>query len=1008
MDGMKNRKKRKIIGKGVLMLALSASFALGAASRGAGALAAAEEKAAGGSAEEPEAVELEEWFEMPASESSAMPGGMVRLAGGQVELGDRAVEWIDRLDLTDAAEIRAFYDTLVEASDNDGTEDYLIESSYFAADSHIIPVAEVTGTVAAREEISGAAYQVYQSYVPYIRAAYDAFDRDHPEVFWLSGETVSGYTASGKGNNASGWTYTVSIYFMLKGETSQGGFDIRAEKYRREGEIASSIELRDSRVESLLSMAGSGSTEEKLIFFNDWLTGSNEYNRSSNLNNIANDCRECICALEGRASTDGPVCEAYAKAFKVLCDGAGIPCVLVDGQARNSASSAGEPHMWNYVQVDGGWYGVDVTWNDPLGGSSGAVSGFESRDWLLAGSATEIAGMSFLTSHPVENRVSASGVSFSNGPVLEEDRYSRGGSPSPELQVIQIREVSLAGATKTYDGRTTGVTVSGITFTAEGRDVALSLGRDYTASAEFEDADAGSNKPIRVTAALQGTAAANYILEESTYTTSTGRIHKAAAPAIEAVSRSYLYTESREDSIDLAELLEGQLPADCGTVSYSVSSAENPAFVTSASVTPSGLLSYRVDGGEAGDAGSIRVTVTTRNYADAIAAINLTLTDRKPTALKEGSAVALRNSELTYGEALSGLSFRPAVFVESGTDTEVEGSLLWKAPSSVPGVGTTEAGWIFTPYDPDYLGLEGTVAISVAKATPYIAVLPAASEITEGEALSASVLTGGSVLHGNGAGGAGRDAAVAGSFVWKDPAARPGAADSGITAYGIVFMPEDSRNYNPAEAEVTLAVKKAASIPDEKWPFSDVEAVAGHWKYENIKFVYKNGLMGGVGGSDLFRPDQPLTRAMFATVLYRMAGEPEAVYKPKFTDVAAGRWYSSAVIWANDKKIVNGYSDGSYGVNDNITREQIAKMLCLFGQAQGYDTEARASLEGFTDKASVSAWAEGYLQWAVDAGMVSGKPNGDGSYRLDPRGQATRAECAKMLRMFLEKYQQKE
>ena len=76
----------------------------------------------------------------------------------------------------------------------------------------------------------------------------------------------------------------------------------------------------------------------------------------------------------------------------------------------------------------------------------------------------------------------------------------------------------------------------------------------------------------------------------------------------------------------------------------------------------------------------------------------------------------------------------------------------------------------------------------------------------------------------------------------------------------------------------------------------------------------------------------------------------------------------------------------------------------MYGKSRGYDVSSTSSLDGFTDKGAVSNWAEGFLKWAVHAKMISGKPNGDGSYRLDPKGEATRAECAKMLMMFLEKY----
>lgn len=191
---------------------------------------------------------------------------------------------------------------------------------------------------------------------------------------------------------------------------------------------------------------------------------------------------------------------------------------------------------------------------------------------------------------------------------------------------------------------------------------------------------------------------------------------------------------------------------------------------------------------------------------------------------------------------------------------------------------------------------------------------------------------------------------------------------------------------------------------DGKATFSDVPYNPGSWKYDNVQYVYENGIMNGIAGTDRFEPDSPLTRAMFATVLYRMAGQPAIAFDNPFSDVEADRYYSNAVIWAYRNKIVSGYEDGSYGVDNRITREQIAKMLCEYGKIKGYDVSARASLDSYTDKADVNGWAEEYMQWAVSAGMISGKPNGNGTFRLDPKGEATRAECAKMLTMFSKKY----
>ncbi|MGN0329672.1 MAG: S-layer homology domain-containing protein [Kineothrix sp.] len=207
------------------------------------------------------------------------------------------------------------------------------------------------------------------------------------------------------------------------------------------------------------------------------------------------------------------------------------------------------------------------------------------------------------------------------------------------------------------------------------------------------------------------------------------------------------------------------------------------------------------------------------------------------------------------------------------------------------------------------------------------------------------------------------------------------------------------------EFSITVTGKTEPEPPVEKlWPFSDVKITAGNWKYESVKYVYNNQIMNGISGTAEFQPDHPLTRAMFATVLYRMAGKPEVAFTDKFSDVAADKWYSDAIIWANRQNIVSGFTDGSYGINTNITREQIAKMLYEYAKSCKYDITAAKELDSFTDAASVSRWAADYMKWATAVEMITGKPNAEGGYRLDPKGEATRAECAAMLMRFENKY----
>lgn len=372
---------------------------------------------------EAEGAGFEESFFLPEAETSAMPIGFFSLDDGMVELAKGSyAEWIDRLDLSGAEVIREFYDKLVEASDNDGVDDFLIEDSYYAGDSRIL-VAQVPGVAVTTDEISAAASEIMSHYAAYIQAACNAFDRDHPEVFWLSGSNAYGYSCS-YSSGAGGYEYTVSISYILKGTVGGQPFEVRAAEYQSEEAIKADIAARDLRVNELITAAEGMSTYAQIQYFNEQLTYTNQYNTSADLNIIAHNCRECISALSGSTGETGPVCEGYARAFKVLCDKAGIPCILSDGQAYNGTGS--EAHMWNYVKIGGMWYGMDVTWNDPVSYADvegDAVSGHENEQYLLVGAETVIGGMTFAESHQVANRVSGTGVAFINGPEISAEAF---------------------------------------------------------------------------------------------------------------------------------------------------------------------------------------------------------------------------------------------------------------------------------------------------------------------------------------------------------------------------------------------------------------------------------------------------------------------------------------------------------------------------------------------------------------------------------------------------------
>lgn len=343
----------------------------------------------------------------------------ISIEDGSVPLKEGNYEnWVDRIDWTGAEEVRALYDSLVEGSDNDGKGDFLIEDSYFAKDTDVL-VANVEGTLESPDKAQETMKSVLARYSPYAVAAVTAFDKDHPEVFWLTGSTRLSISGSYWQNADRTYTYHFTVKMMVHSVSK--GFDVRSAEYQSETAIKEAIAQRDSIVTEYLNAVKDKTAYEKLLYFNEQLTKKNEYNTSADLNAISNNCRECMNALQGHTGTEGPVCESYARAFKVLCDAADIPCVLEDGLSYNTLGSGA--HMWNCVKLGNQWYYADITWDDPTGGNSGAVSGYENTRYLLVGSQTETDGMKFEESHVTTNRVADSDTQLINGPVVSKTAY---------------------------------------------------------------------------------------------------------------------------------------------------------------------------------------------------------------------------------------------------------------------------------------------------------------------------------------------------------------------------------------------------------------------------------------------------------------------------------------------------------------------------------------------------------------------------------------------------------
>lgn len=198
----------------------------------------------------------------------------------------------------------------------------------------------------------------------------------------------------------------------------------------------------------------------------------------------------------------------------------------------------------------------------------------------------------------------------------------------------------------------------------------------------------------------------------------------------------------------------------------------------------------------------------------------------------------------------------------------------------------------------------------------------------------------------------------------------------------------------------TCKVTVVEKQPVVKLPYEDV--AEEDWYYDAVHYNYLAKTMTGLNEKE-FGPGKALVRADFAVILHRMEGTPEVEYKPVFPDVEDGIWYTDAVLWANSTGIVKGYQDtGLFGPADCISREQMVSMLYRYAEYKGYDVSSKADLAKFEDAENVSEFAEEAMQWAVAAGIISGK--GDGTI-LDTQGSANRAECAAIIMRFMEAYE---
>ena len=184
--------------------------------------------------------------------------------------------------------------------------------------------------------------------------------------------------------------------------------------------------------------------------------------------------------------------------------------------------------------------------------------------------------------------------------------------------------------------------------------------------------------------------------------------------------------------------------------------------------------------------------------------------------------------------------------------------------------------------------------------------------------------------------------------------------------------------------------------------FSDVKA--GGWEEKAVMYVYQKNIMSGKGDKK-FAPNSTIKREEFVQALFNHDGKKTVAIDNPYTDVPNKAGYPrDAILWAKANGIANGSGNNKFGVGKEITRQDLIVMLYKYTKYKGYEMYSfEGASDGFTDSDQIAPYAKQAMDWAVHRGIMKGKGTGDdkSQLRLDPKGNATRVECASIFSKIL-------
>ncbi|CAH1202146.1 Endo-1,4-beta-xylanase A [Paenibacillus allorhizoplanae] len=202
--------------------------------------------------------------------------------------------------------------------------------------------------------------------------------------------------------------------------------------------------------------------------------------------------------------------------------------------------------------------------------------------------------------------------------------------------------------------------------------------------------------------------------------------------------------------------------------------------------------------------------------------------------------------------------------------------------------------------------------------------------------------------------------------------------------------------YDPATGMVAFKAKHFSRYLAAYTEVSFHDLAGVKWASDAIEALAARGIVQGVGNSQ-FNPENQVTRAEFITMLVNAFDLKDPTATTTLADVQPSSWYYSSIASAQKLGIVNGQSSTLFGVNDRISRQDMAVMVYRTMQVMNAHSATKNTLTTFTDQASIRSYALEAVASMQQAGIIEGMDNGN----FAPTSLATRAQGAVVIfRLF--------